>query len=432
MTQAPLEGLLARPQGPLDFRRFERRFLLVTNLPCFSGDDGKLYVDRAWHHDLTQHTTYLHHLTLATPLVPRTPDIKDLVELVPEEYPGFRYLALPPQTSTPEAVRVMPRTADLLWNAIREADVVQANIAGWPYPLGWLAIPMARMQEKKVFVVVESAPWRPSGAAIDKRLTTRVRAAVYEVLARAFCRTADLSAYTQPSYRDTLHTGDGRGPAYVTPATWINDEVILDQDVAEGLWADKRKQPARFLFAARLMENKGVNVLLDALRQLEVRGVRVDVDVIGAGDLRDAVVAASQELRTVKLRMLDPVPYGPEFFALVDRYHGMLVPILSDEQPRIVFDAAARAVPVIASDADGIRPHVQNGKDGVLVPRGDVGALARALERAAGDVESLARMGLTALDDARPHTHRAMHALRSQLLAALDGEAQAPTQPQMA
>jgi glycosyltransferase involved in cell wall biosynthesis len=419
-------------QVPLDFRRFERRFLLVTNLPCFGDEAGRLFVDRAWHHDLLQHMSYLHQLTLCTPLVPRTPDMADLVEIRLEEHPGFHFVPLPPQTSTPEALRVLPRTSEILLAAVREADVVQANIAGWPYPLGWIAIPMARMLGKKVFVVVESAPWRPSGASIDRRLTQRVRASVYEVLARAFCRTADLSAYTQPSYRDTLHTGDGRGPAYVTPATWINDDVILERETAERLWAAKVKEPARFLFAARLMESKGVSVLLAALRKLDARGVRLRVDVIGAGDLRDAVVAASEALGTVELRMLEPVPYGPPFFQLVDHYHAMLVPILSDEQPRIVFDAAARAVPVIASDADGIRPHVRSGHDGLLVPRGDVDALAEALARTAADVTMLQRLGLNALDDARPHTHRAMHALRSHLLAALDDGALSPSEPQLA
>ncbi len=114
------------------------------------------------------------------------------------------------------------------------------------------------------------------------------------------------------------------------------------------------------------------------------------------------------------------MPYGPRFFALVDRYHALLAPMLSDEQPRIVFDAAARALPVIASDADGLRPHVNEGASGTLVARGNAQALAAALERLSHDAAGLARMGMQALHDARPHTHRAMHARRSHLLATLD------------
>src|SRR5437763_3525524 len=55
------------------------------------------------------------------------------------------------------------------------------------------------------------------------------------------------------------------------------------------------------------------------------------------------------------LRLLDPVPPGAPFLALVRRYHALLLPSLSDEQPRVVLDAASQAVPAIASDTDGLR-----------------------------------------------------------------------------
>jgi glycosyltransferase involved in cell wall biosynthesis len=170
------------------------------------------------------------------------------------------------------------------------------------------------------------------------------------------------------------------------------------------------------LFAARLLREKGVDVLLDALAEIERRGESARVDVIGEGPRRAACEAAASALRSVELRVLDPVPYGRAFFEIVRARSAVLVPNLGDEQPRIVFDAYAQAVPVIAFDTDGLRPHVKHGETGLLVARGTT-SLAGAIARASSRPADLARMGMLALAQAHRFTHRGMHEERSRILA---------------
>jgi glycosyltransferase involved in cell wall biosynthesis len=102
-----------------------------------------------------------------------------------------------------------------------------------------------------------------------------------------------------------------------------------------------------------------------------MRWQRLAVHVIGEGPSRDSVIAAERAV-SLSLKYLKPVAYGAPFLNLLQCYHGIVMPSLSDEQPRIVFDAAARAVPIIASDTDGwtgLRPHVENNLTGRLVSR---------------------------------------------------------------
>jgi glycosyltransferase involved in cell wall biosynthesis len=157
-------------------------------------------------------------------------------------------------------------------------------------------------------------------------------------------------------------------------------------------------------------------VLLAALRALELKSVEVLVDIIGEGERREACLRAAADLRSVRLSVLEPVPYGKPFFELLRGYHAVLVPSLSDEQPRIVFDASSQAVPVIATDTDGLRPHVAHGRTGWLVPAGDVPALAAAVARASHAPSELRAMGLAALRVSRGVTHQVMHRTRSHLL----------------
>ena len=48
-------------------------------------------------------------------------------------------------------------------------------------------------------------------------------------------------------------------------------------------------------------------------------------------------------------------------------------------------EAAACGTPVVASNSPGIRESVRDGETGFLVPHGDVGAMAAAMGRIAGD-----------------------------------------------
>jgi glycosyltransferase involved in cell wall biosynthesis len=56
-------------------------------------------------------------------------------------------------------------------------------------------------------------------------------------------------------------------------------------------------------------------------------------------------------------------------------------------------EAAACGTPSVASDAPGLRESVQDGRTGVLVPHGDVGALAEAIGGLLRDHDLRERMG---------------------------------------
>jgi glycosyltransferase involved in cell wall biosynthesis len=128
-----------------------------------------------------------------------------------------------------------------------------------------------------------------------------------------------LSFYTQPTYRERFH-GNGKGPAYITPATWINAEDILDEVSAEAIWKAKVAEPVRSLFAGRLVPEKGVKVLLDAVEKLSARGVTGALHLMGEGRMTDEIMAAQRET-PFELKYFSPLPYGPQFLNFLQQYH---------------------------------------------------------------------------------------------------------------
>lgn len=405
--------------GPRDPTPMDEPYLLVVPIPFYRDETGAVWMMQAWERDFRRHLEYLTRLTLLSPQRAFDPSIPELVRLAPETQAAARFAALPAQDSLLAALCGLPRSIRTAWREVARATVVHSGVAGWPIPLGWITNPIALLRKRRLVIVVESAPWRlvPGQRAT---VAARLRAWLTERLARFFARRADLFIATQPSYVATLHDGErGRGASFVNPASWIDEEEMVGIEAAEHAWQRKREETPRLLFAGRLLPEKGVALLLEAARELLEADAAVEFHVIGEGPLREAWLGASRAPWGERITVLDPVPYGAPFLDLLRDHHAVLVPSLSDEQPRILFDAYSQAVPVIASDTDGIRPHVRDGQTGWLVAPGSRAALVRAIRAALGSTEELARRGLAARDSAASMTHREMHRSRSEALATM-------------
>ena len=87
----------------------------------------------------------------------------------------------------------------------------------------------------------------------------------------------------------------------------------------------------------------------------------------------------------------------------------------------VVNEAMNRRLPVIASDAVGAAAGglVQDERNGLVVPAGDVGALAEAIGRLAQDPQLRARLGEAGAEDVGAYTHEAWAEGFSRALATL-------------
>lgn len=146
--------------------------------------------------------------------------------------------------------------------------------------------------------------------------------------------------------------------------------------------------PPVALFVGRLVEAKGLADLLAAIERL---GGAVSLLVAGDGPLRDAAARAEH------VRFLGPVPHD-EVGALYAQAHVTCVPsrttpTWAEQFGRVVLESLVRGVPVLASDS-GELPWLLGATDGgVIVPEGDVTALAEALGRLGADGAMAAALG---------------------------------------
>lgn len=386
-------------------------YLLVVPIPWYRDEGGRILLDRLWARDLLRHLDYLSDLTVLAPMGQLPKDGLDNAECWQKPPPGLRFSPLPSANSAFRALLQFPRLVATGVASVRRADIVHSGAVGWPVPPGLVVNPAAALSGRKLVIVIESTFWRGDGR--PRSLSGRLLGMVSEKLAHYSCRQASLCVFTHDSYARDFGRNT-RGRVLVTPASWIDEADILSRAEAQSAWQSK-PSTTRFLLAARLTEGKGIGVMLDTMQEAETRGLPIKLDVIGEGPMYDAVTALAGRLQTARLRLIDPVPYGPEFMSLLRRYHAVVVPSLTEEQPRILYDAFSQAVPALASDTPGHREAVLPETTGMRFAANDTAGLLAAM--AAARPEQLARLGMSARDWVGGRTHRAMHLVRARALA---------------
>lgn len=416
MRPKPRESTLVSEEQSLP--PITQRYLLVIGIETYCDEKGTRYLERLWYKDLLEHLRYLKNFTLASPCKKQEPP-EDAIALDNDPlFSGVQFIDLPFPKSFAQGIMSLPTTALLLWKAIGQADIVHSSVAGWPIPLGWLVTPIVKLRQKLYVIIVESAFWRLE-PGIPATIQSRIRAYISEVLNRWCVNNADLSIFTQEEYQESLlTTRQERG--HMINASWINQENIISQAEATKSWRKKlspSNQELKILFVGRLIASKGVLILLEAMTLLDKENIPVKLDILGQGELFSECKKASERMKnSAEIRMRGTVSYGSEFFQLLQEYHALVVPSISDEQPRIIYDAYSQAVPILANDTAGLRNCIQNGETGILRRCNDPAALADLLKWSLQNLNQLETMGMAALNVAPILTHQKMHQQRWLLL----------------
>jgi glycosyltransferase involved in cell wall biosynthesis len=160
---------------------------------------------------------------------------------------------------------------------------------------------------------------------------------------------------------------------------------------AQQPWPDvAAADPLRLLFVGRLEHQKGLDLLLAALAQVE-HAVNCRLRVVGTGSLlqqlqtqvRDLGLSERVEFRGVRTDMLAEYAWS-EAVVVPSRFEGM---------PNVVLEAMACGRPVLATHIDGTAELLGDERGGWLVPPDDVHSLAQAIVRLAQLRVSLPQVG---------------------------------------
>lgn len=147
------------------------------------------------------------------------------------------------------------------------------------------------------------------------------------------------------------------------------------------------------LYIGALAFDKGAVHTVEAMQELWARGKNVTLAMIGAPlahftSFYERLPAADK----ARIRLL---PYAPDqvkrdALAAADLF---VMPSRTDSFGIVYLEAWCYDVPVIGARAGGVPDVIDDGRDGVLVPFGDIAAIAGAIDRLLRDRDEARRLG---------------------------------------
>ena len=158
-------------------------------------------------------------------------------------------------------------------------------------------------------------------------------------------------------------------------------------------YASGQRTGTRLMFVGRLDAVKGVPVLLEAFAEAIADRPDLRLTLVGDGPDRaalEAEVAARGLTGAVEFAGYRSQSEVAEMLAIHD---ALVLPSFAEGVPVVLMEAAAAALPVIATAVGGVGELVKHGQTGVLVPPGDGAALREAILQIMGDGALRARMG---------------------------------------
>lgn len=152
-----------------------------------------------------------------------------------------------------------------------------------------------------------------------------------------------------------------------------------------------RSTGTKIMYVGRLIRNKGVSDLLQAMQQIP----EAEAVIVGEGPERKNLAALADGLRVTFLGSVPPnevTNHLRQARMLVHPSH------LGDGLPNSILEAMSCGVPVIATRTSGMPDVVQHDATGFLFEPGDVEQLSRYIELLRTDDEMWRRMGVRSLE----------------------------------
>ena len=145
----------------------------------------------------------------------------------------------------------------------------------------------------------------------------------------------------------------------------------------------------RICYVGFIRPGKGLEFLLRAMTRLSTRR-STTLAIIGDADKYAAEFRNIENLiatlgLTQRVTFEGYAEFGEPLFSQMRRSDLLVLPTLSEGTPRVLVEARAQGLPVVATHVGGIPTSVTDGYDGLLVPPADAESLARAIDRVIDD-----------------------------------------------
>lgn len=165
-------------------------------------------------------------------------------------------------------------------------------------------------------------------------------------------------------------------------------------DLAEFVPTPLPEGPITFLMVARLLWDKGIREYIEAARTVHAQHPDVRFQILGPLDPNPSGIKRT-ELDAIRSEgVVDYLGETSDVRPYLASAHVVALPSYREGTPRSLLEGMAMGRPILTTDVPGCRETVQPGRNGILVPARDSGALTAGMLELIDQPERLSAMGL--------------------------------------
>ncbi|WP_369680792.1 glycosyltransferase family 4 protein, partial [Capnocytophaga leadbetteri] len=152
--------------------------------------------------------------------------------------------------------------------------------------------------------------------------------------------------------------------------------------------------PISFIFVARLLREKGIFEYLQAVKRIKSQYPDVIFKVVGDLDTENPGSIKKEELEDyIQRKIIVYTGYVINVKEHLTQSSVFVLPSYREGVPRSTQEAMATGRAVITTNVPGCRETVESGKNGFLIPKWDIDALAEAMKYFIENPTEITRMG---------------------------------------
>jgi glycosyltransferase involved in cell wall biosynthesis len=374
------------------------RLAILDDNPFVRAPSGEIHPRAALFHRFAEAVVATGPFEPATYLIPvaDAPAEGAVPPLGPVDQRRLHVVPTTPFNGIAGYIRRGPSLARRNWpivrDAIRPVDLVWIKT---PASNALLAALAARRARRPFFTwIAGSARAVVSGQSrsIGAQLAAQGAAHAYDGVTEILARTRPSRRLDQEMFTSLVTAGE------------VATSRSMSASRTQGMSPDS-VAPFRIAWAGRIVADKGLRDLLEALAALRTEGVDVTLEVIGDGPDRPALVEAARLLGLDDaIRWTGYIGSRELYLARLRGANAFVLPSRAEGVPKVLVEAMAAGLPIVATRVGAIPGLLDSGRLGHLVPAGDPRALVDAIRHLHADLGERMRLRVAGLDFAAAHT----------------------------
>lgn len=274
------------------------------------------------------------------------------------------------------------------------------------------------LRRKPIFFLIRGDRFKTVRFSKERRLKKRAtlfRIKLYEVAMLEMAKKRDVWIFTQGDDLKEKYAKLADRRRSLSLNAVIDEKIVLD----EKKWTVP--EVINILYVGRLSKEKGLEVLLQAFRAIvrKTQGSTVSnvkLHIVGSGRIENTLKSCADKIGIGPfVRFHGFVPFD-RLLPLYDRSQIFVLPSFTEGLPRVLFEAMARGLAIVATRVGGISWMIKDGENGLLVDPGDVNKLEKALRTLLEDEDLRYRLIQKGLLTAREGTFQKKRLLLKKIL----------------